>query len=156
MSNLFEKAATFVDSETIRLVLWGVWLIACVPYSVLSLLGIYTGVVMGLSSPGLLHNWWDWVGLLLLSFAGFAGIFGATIRLTHSAEKLATNRRQRLTAKVCLSAGLLVGFLSILLILAESYNEVYWVLVSIPLVFGSLLFAATIGIKPTSKLSDTT
>ena len=148
MSNLFENATTFVDSETVRLVLWGVWLLACVPYSLLSLLGAYTGVVMGLKSPGLLHNWWDWVGLLLLSFAGFAGIVGATIRLTHSVEELATNRRPRLTAKIGLSAGLLVGILSILLILAEPYNEVYYVLVLIPLVFGSLLFAATIGIKP--------
>ena len=108
---------------------------------------------MDFSGPTGTHEWWVWLWISLLGFAGFTGIFGAAIRLANVEEKLASNARRRITAKVCLFVGLIAG----IVLAAQLYGGAafFFALVfPIPLLFGILLFAATIGIKPTSRICD--
>lgn len=84
--------------------------------------------------------------------AGIAGILGAAIRLLNRAEALAEQTLRRITAKVFLSVGL-VSAIFLLTPMGDSFFGIYSLLLPIPFLFGILLFAATIGIKPLAQSS---
>jgi len=155
ISKFLRNAETFVDLIEVLWILRGLWLVAAIPCFGISLLGIAFGGNIVLGSSIFANGWLGGFACFLIGAAGIAGILGAAIRLSNSAEALAEQTLRRITAKVCLSVGL-VASIFLLAPMVDSLTGIYSLLFPFPFLFGMVLFAATIGIKPLAESSAET
>ena len=158
ISNFLRKAETFVDLVSCRWILRGIWLVAAIPCFCLSLLGIAFGGNIVLSSSIFSNGWLGAFACLLIGVAGIAGIVGAAIRLSNIAESLAEHALRRITAKACLSVGLIASVV-LLAAMAELIAPFFSLAPAVDWskgIFVVLLFAATIGIMPLADSSAVT
>ena len=141
---------SFVDGTRIRWLLRFIWLAATIPCLSLSVFGLFFGGSVMLS-PGKPSSWLAGLGVIIAGLAGLAGIIGALIRLSNSADDLATRRARRGMAKCFLSAGLGSSLLLVAIPFTDSLTRFEAVLVLVPFCLGAILFAGTIGIGPTRR-----